>query len=168
MTFDNINKLIEPMLHAMGFELVRVRMMGGQRRTLQVMAEPADHERVMTVDDCAEISHAVSALLDVEDPIPGAYVLEVSSPGLDRPLVHAEHFARFVGHRARIEVDPPIAGRRRFVGRLRGLDDGHVVIETEGNAERLPLALIKRAKLVLADGAAPAAGRSGPGGRKSR
>jgi ribosome maturation factor RimP len=152
----------------MEFELVQVRLMGGSRRTLQVMAEPLDHGRVMTVDDCAEISHAVSALLDVEDPIPGAYVLEVTSPGLDRPLVRAADYERFAGERARIEVDPPIAGRRRFQGVLRGKDGEDVVIRLEGSTERLPLATIRRARLVPADAPIARAGQSPRGGSRSR
>ncbi len=152
----------------MGFELVQVRLMGGSRRTLQVMAEPLDHDRVMTVDDCADISHAVSALLDVEDPIPGTYVLEVSSPGIDRPLVRGADYVRFSGQRARIEVDPPVAGRRRFIGTLLGTDGEDVLVQMEKSTERLPLATIKRARLALTDELIGPAGRSHRGGSTSR
>lgn len=137
----------------MGFELVQVLVMGAQSKTVQVMAEPADRGRRMTVADCAEISHAVSAVLDVADPIGGAYRLEVTSPGIDRPLVRAEDYARFTGLEAKVEIDRPIDGRKRFKGVLRGLDGDEVVLEGEGEGEahRLPLARIKKAKLVLND-----------------
>src|SRR5271156_4437025 len=97
----------------MGYCLVRVALTGAQRPTLQVMAERGD-EVAMTVDDCADISRSISALLDVADPIASAYTLEVSSPGIDRPLVRPEDYQRFAGHLARIETRVPVAGRRRF------------------------------------------------------
>ena len=150
----------------MGYELVRVMLRGRQRPTLEVMAERADRA-AMTVDDCVEISRAVSALLDVEDPLPGSYVLEVTSPGIDRPLVRPDDFVRFAGLEARVETAEPIDGRRRFKGRLLGVEeaDGTVRIETAdgGGVAAIPLAAIKRAKLVLTDEliAAAAAGRGG-------
>jgi ribosome maturation factor RimP len=150
--------LIEPTLAAMGFELVQVRLVGGGRPTLQITAEPRDHARPMTVEDCAAISHAVSAVLDVADPIPQAYRLEVSSPGIERPLVTAEHFRRFAGERARIETEEPIGGRRRFTGRLVGCDGTTVTIEAEDGPVDVPLAAVRRAKL-LAE-AMPAAART--------
>jgi ribosome maturation factor RimP len=125
--------------------------MGGSRPTLQIMAEPMDRSRAMGVEDCAEISRAVSAVLDVADPIPGAYRLEVSSPGLDRPLVKAADYERFKGLEARLETVEPIDGRRRFQGRLGGLEGEEVVIATPDAALRLPLAGIKKAKLVVND-----------------
>jgi ribosome maturation factor RimP len=125
--------------------------MGGSRPTLQIMAEPMDRSRAMGVEDCAEISRAVSAVLDVADPIPGAYRLEVSSPGLDRPLVKAADYERFKGLEARLETVEPIDGRRRFQGRLGGLEGEEVVIATPYAALRLPLAGIKKAKLVVND-----------------
>lgn len=136
----------------MGFELVQVRLLGGGRPTLQVTAEPRDRSRPMTVEDCAAISYAVSAVLDVADPIQQAYRLEVSSPGIERPLVTAEHFRRFAGERARIETEEPIAGRRRFTGRLVDCDGKTVTIEIEGGPVALPLAAVRRAKLVAAPG----------------
>jgi ribosome maturation factor RimP len=149
---ENIERLIEPTLKAMGFELVLARMHGGSRPRLQIMAEPVDLARGMTVDDCADISHAVSAVLDVNDPIAGTYVLEVSSPGLDRPLVKAEHFSRFQGERAKLETELPIEGRRRFVGRLEGLVDGDVLLTPDEGGDtgslRVPLAGLRKAKLV--------------------
>src|SRR6516164_3227845 len=104
----------------MGYELVRVQFAGGDRRpTLQIMAERADR-RPMAVEDCAEISRMLSAVLDVEDPVQGAYVLEVSSPGIDRPLLRQADYERFSGFEARIELSRPMEGRRRYRGRLAG------------------------------------------------
>jgi ribosome maturation factor RimP len=114
------------------------------------MAERRDR-RPMTIDDCAEISHAVSALLDVADPFPGAYRLEVSSPGIDRPLVRAEDFERFAGFVARVETEAPIAGRRRFKGRLLGLVEDRVRLQATDGEQEIPHAAIKKAKLVLTD-----------------
>src|SRR6202047_1684457 len=114
----------------MGYRLVRVVITSGRRATLQVMAERLD-DQPMTVDDCTQISHSVSALLDVADPIPGAYMLEISSPGIDRPLVRTEDYDRFTGFEARIELARPIEGRERFHGRLLGTSAGHVRVGTE-------------------------------------
>lgn len=134
----------------MGFELVQVRMVGGGRRTLQVMAEPLDRNRRMNVDDCAEISHAISAVLDVADPIPGPYALEVSSPGIDRPLVRREDFVRFAGLEAKLECDPAVDGRKRFRGIIRGLEQDEVLVEGEkANLAKLPFASIRKARLTL-------------------
>jgi ribosome maturation factor RimP len=151
-TVSTIVELIEPALNDMGFELVQVRFMKGPgSTTLQVMAEPLDRGRGMTVEDCAEISHAVSAVLDVADPIAGAYRLEVSSPGVDRPLVKPEDFVRFAGSAARIELTEPAEGRKRFMGTLAGCADGEVLIEVEGERLRFPLARIGKAKLTVAE-----------------
>lgn len=149
--FSPLADLIAPTLNDMGFELVQVMVMGAHRKTVQVMAEPIDRARGMTVDDCAEISHAVSAVLDVADPIAGAYSLEVSSPGIDRPLTRADDYARFAGLEAKVEVDRPIEGRKRFTGILRGTEGDEVVLEAPEGAYRLSLARIRRAKLVLND-----------------
>ena len=145
-----IEALIQPTLHDLGFVVVRIGVSGGQRPRLQVMAEPVDG-RAMTVDDCAEISRAVSAVLDVEDPIHGAYTLEVSSPGIDRPLVRLDDFRRFAGHDARVEMVRPIDGRRRFTGRLLGVDEDNVSIEVAGTPLSLPFVDVQRAKLLLTD-----------------
>jgi ribosome maturation factor RimP len=154
----------------MGFELVQVRFMKGARSTtLQVMAEPRDRQRIMTVDDCAELSHAISAVLDVADPVAGTYRLEVSSPGIDRPLVKAADYDRFAGEPARIELDEPIEGRRKFTGRLGGLDDGDVLLNVEGVEHRLPLRRIGKAKLMAAEELLGTANRTGRrGGRAQR
>jgi ribosome maturation factor RimP len=146
-----IETLIAPSLEAMGYRLVRVAVTGGRRaQVLQVMAERTD-ERPMGVDDCTEVTHTVSALLDVADPIEQAYVLEVSSPGIDRPLVRREDYERFQGHEAKLELVAPINGRRRFQGKLAGVAADQVRIDLGAEVVELPLARIQRAKLVLTD-----------------
>ena len=135
----------------MGFELVRVQFGGGQHRpTLQIMAERIDRQP-MAVEDCAEISRNLSALLDVEDPVPGSYLLEVSSPGIDRPLVKPADFERFAGFDARLETKAPIEGRKRFRGKLMGVADDRVRLVEEGVELTLPLEQINKAKLLLTD-----------------
>ncbi|MDH3228662.1 MAG: ribosome maturation factor RimP [Alphaproteobacteria bacterium] len=155
-----IEKMIEPALTDMGFTLVRVHLSGGARPTLQIMAERSD-ESGMTVDDCAGISHTVSAILDVEDPISGAYTLEVSSPGIDRPLVRRRDFERFAGFEAKIEMRGEIDGRRRFRGRLAGMDGNAVRLTTKGGDVILPLDDIDRARLLLTDDLVAAAETAG-------
>lgn len=145
-----VERLIVPSLEAMGYALVRVRLTGSGRPTLQIMAERKDG-REMTVEDCAEISRTISAILDVEDPIAGAYLLEVSSPGIDRPLTRPEDFDRFAGHEAKVELSQPVDGRKRFRGRLLGIDAGQVRIAAEDGECLLPLPAIRSAKLVLTD-----------------
>jgi ribosome maturation factor RimP len=148
---NQIARIIEPSLDAMGYRLVRLMQTGGLHRpTLQIMAERRD-EAPMTVEDCAQISRSVSALLDVADPIAGAYLLEVSSPGIDRPLVRPEDYDRFAGFEARIDLAEPLDGRKRFRGRLLGREGGDVRLAVEAAEVRLPLAAITRAKLVLTD-----------------
>ncbi|MDP6709067.1 MAG: ribosome maturation factor RimP [Alphaproteobacteria bacterium] len=149
-----VEHLIAPSVEAMGYALVRVRFMGDQQRpTLQVMAERMDGAE-MCVDDCAELSRTISALLDVEDPLPGSYLLEVSSPGIDRPLVKAADFERFAGHEAKLECRRAQDGRKRFRGRLLGLE-GEVVrlalADGSGETAEIPLADLAEAKLVLTD-----------------
>ena len=143
-----IEALIAPSLEAMGYKLVRVAFMGGRNAVLQVMAERVDL-RPMSMDDCSEITHAVSALLDVADPIAHSYVLEVTSPGIDRPLVRAEDYERFRGFEAKVELLRPVGGRRRFRGRILGFAEGHVRLSLGAEEVELPLADVQRAKLVL-------------------
>ena len=145
-----IAQTIDPSLEAMGYRLVRVVITSGRRPTLQIMAERLD-DRPMTLDDCAQISHNVSALLDVADPIAGAYMLEVSSPGIDRPLVRSQDYDRFSGFEAKIELSRPIDGRKRFRGRLLGTARGNVRLATEEGETELPLDTVARAKLVITD-----------------
>jgi ribosome maturation factor RimP len=147
---NSIARLIEPSLTAMGYRLVRVAVTGGRRMTLQIMAERLD-DCSMTLDDCELISHSVSAALDVADPIAGAYMLEVSSPGIDRPLVRAEDYDRFSGFDAKIELARTVEGRKRYRGRLLGTSDGAIRLLTEAGEIRLPLETVMRAKLVLTD-----------------
>ena len=145
-----LEQLVGPALGGMGYELVRVHLSGGQRPTMQIMAERADRQN-MTVDDCAAISRNVSAILDVEDPIVGSYTLEVSSPGIDRPLVRKEDYVRFAGHEARIETRQPIDGRRRFKGRLSGLLGETISIQCGDVRAEIPFDEVVRAKLLLTD-----------------
>jgi ribosome maturation factor RimP len=145
-----ITELIEPTVRDLGFEIVRVLLTGRQRPTLQVMVEPVERG-ALTLDHCATISHAVSALLDMADPIGSAYRLEVSSPGIDRPLVKRTDFERFAGSEARLETVTPIDGRRRFRGRLVGVDGDDVCLQLPEGERRIPYGAIKKAKLVPSD-----------------
>jgi ribosome maturation factor RimP len=142
--------MISPSLDAMGYRLVRVAFTGGRRATLQIMAERRD-DVPMTVDDCAEISHSVSAILDVADPIQQEYNLEVSSPGIDRPLITREDFVRYAGYEAKIELARLIDGRKRFRGRVLGLADDTVRVALPDAEVALPFAEIVSAKLLLTD-----------------
>ena len=144
-----IEDIVAPTIVGMGFELVRVHLSRGG--TLQIMVEPADG-RPMDVEDCANVSRALSAVLDVEDPITSAYTLEVSSPGIDRPLTRAKDYARWTGHMARLETTEPVEGRRRFKGTLLGLEDGVVKLRLEDGQETgVPLSAVSRAKLEMTD-----------------
>lgn len=153
--------LIAPSILAMGYEIVRVRLSGKERPTLQIMADRAD-EAPISVDDCEAISRSVSAILDVEDPIKAAYVLEVSSPGIDRPLTRAKDWVRWAGHLARVELAVPLDGRKRFSGTVLGLaGPGPAGLGLDGQAGRLklddgaevalPLEAVRTARLVLTD-----------------
>lgn len=146
-----VETMIRPSLGDMGFEIVRILLMSGdQRQKLQIMAERADGS--LSIDDCAEISRTVSALLEVEDPIAGAYDLEVSSPGIDRPLTRLKDFERYSGFEARVELRLGQDGQRRFRGRLQGLDGDIILLrDGEGRDWRLPFADLARAKLILTD-----------------
>ena len=145
-----VRALIAPSLADIGYEVVRVMTIGAERLTLQIMAERLD-EDAMTVEDCASISRTVSAIFDVEDPIIGAYTLEVSSPGLDRPLVRKKDFERYSGLEAKIELHQALNGQRRYRGVLAGYADGVVTIVTENGATNLPFEEIDKAKLIITD-----------------
>jgi len=149
---SRLEALIGPSLDAMGYDLVRVQLQGNQRLTLQIMADRKDGA-AMGVEDCVGISRSLSALLDVEDPISGAYTLEVSSPGVDRPLTRAKDFVQWAGFEAKLESAQPIEGRKRFRGRLVGLDEAgnHVRLVVETGEVAIPLADVRGAKLVLTD-----------------
>lgn len=144
-----IADIIQPVVEDMGFELVRVRLMVAKESTLQIMAQKPDGS--IEVDDCAAISTAVSAVLDVEDPILDAYTLEVSSPGIDRPLTRLKDFDLWEGHVAKLETDELIDGRRRFKGVLAGTEGDEVLIEIEEGTIGLKFAWLSDAKLVLTD-----------------
>lgn len=145
-----VERLVAPSLAATGFEVVRVQFTGQYSPVLQIMIERTDR-RAISVDDCADVSRTVSALLDVEEVIAGSYTLEVSSPGIDRPLTRPEHFVRFAGFEAKLETRIPLGGRKRFTGRLLGLEGERVRIATAEGELALPLADVQRAKLVLTD-----------------
>lgn len=146
--------IIGPVIEGMGFELVRVRLMGGKTRILQIMADRPDGG--IEVDECAAISTAISAVLDVEDPIEDNYVLEVSSPGIDRPLTRLKDFEMWKGWEARIETTELIDGRRRFKGGLAGVEGEEILIEIEEAGQEVIIGLrfewLSDAKLILTDG----------------
>ena len=147
----------------MGYDIVRVLLSGDRSPKLQIMIERAGQTRLrdgITVEDCAAASRAVSALLDVEDPIAGSYVLEMSSPGIDRPLTRLEDFRRFAGFAARVEMRMPIDGRRRFSGRIVGLEGDRVLLDCETEQFALSFAGMIKAKLVLTDDLIAASQRS--------
>jgi ribosome maturation factor RimP len=145
-------ELLDPVAEAQDYEIVRLRLMGGQEsRRLQIMAERPDGE--MDIDDCAKLSRAISEVLDAADPIAGEYTLEVSSPGVDRPLTRKKDFETYEGYEARLELDRLAEGRKRFKGKLAGVDGDNVAIDLEGEDETtlIPFAWIHDAKLVLTD-----------------
>jgi len=145
--------IVGPVIEGLGFELVRIRLMGGKTRTLQIMADRA--EGGIVVDDCGEISTAVSAVLDVEDPVEDNYILEVSSPGIDRPLTRLKDFEVWKGWEARIETTELIDGRRRFKGTLAGVEGEEVLIDLEEGTETVTIGLrfdwLSDAKLILTE-----------------
>lgn len=146
-------EIIQPVIEGMGYELVRLRLQGGRTATLQIMADRP--EGGINVDDCGAISVAVSAVLDVEDPLEDAYHLEVSSPGIDRPLTRLKDFATFEGYDARLETSQPIDGRKRFKGVLAGVDGEEVLLNIEDRGETVTIGLnfdlLSDAKLLLTD-----------------
>ena len=143
----------EPTIRDLGYELVRIRLMGGQKKTLQIMADRP--EGGIEVEDCARISTAVSAVLDVEDPLSDAYTLEVSSPGIDRPLTRLKDFDTWEGFEARLETSELIDGRKRFKGTLQGTEGEEVLIEIENEGAPVTIGLrfdwLADAKLILTD-----------------
>ncbi len=141
--------IIAPVLEDMGFELVRVRLMSGKHEILQIMAERP--EGGIEVDECAQSSNAISAVLDVEDPIADAYALEVSSPGIDRPLTRLKDFAAFEGYEAKLETADLIDGRKRFKGMLAGVEGQDVLINIEEGTIGLNFDWLVEAKLILTD-----------------
>jgi ribosome maturation factor RimP len=154
---DRISEMVRPTVEGLGYLLVRVQVLGRQRPCVQVMAERIDGQPMM-VDDCVCLSRSISAVLDVEDPISATYTLEVSSPGIDRPLVKLADYDRFAGFEARIELARPVGGRRRFRGRLLGTAGESIRLDADGAEVEVRYADIQRAKLVLTEDllAAPA------------
>lgn len=148
-----ISEIVSPVVSDMGLDLVCVKIVGdGGSRNVQIMAEDPQTKR-LDIDKCAALSKAVSAVLDVEDPISGAYRLEVSSPGIDRPLMRLEDFETYKGFEAKLETDMPNAnGQRRFKGVLKGVKEENVAVETDQGLEEIPFAALVKAKLVLTDG----------------
>ena len=143
--------IVAPTLADMGYELVRISVLGRQRPTVQIMADRADGSQI-TVEDCEAISHAVGAVIDVDDPIPGQWELEVSSAGIDRPLTRRKDWNRFAGHLAKAELAIPIEGQKRFSGIVLGADGIHARMRLDSGVEvALPLTEIRKAKLVLTD-----------------
>lgn len=146
-----VQDLLEPVINDLGFDVVRIMTIGTQNPTLQIMIERKDRKNLI-VDDCAAVSRAVSDLLDEHDPIDGEYSLEVSSPGLDRPLVLPEHFARFAGYEAKIDTSCEVAGRKRFKGKIVSFDaDNKIHFEMDGTSYVIPFDAVNKAKLLLTD-----------------
>jgi ribosome maturation factor RimP len=148
MTGDELEKLIEPSIERLGYELsdLEVRL-GGKSGVIRLFI---DHPDGIGIEDCEKVSSAVSALLDVEDPIPEHYDLEVSSPGWNRKLRKVEHFQRFAGETVKVEMRFPIEGRKRFRGTLLSSDDANIVVDVDGESHTLPMATIDTARLVPA------------------
>ncbi|MBF9031334.1 ribosome maturation factor RimP [Rhodobacterales bacterium HKCCE3408] len=142
-------EILIPVIEGMGFEVVRIRLMGGQTKTLQIMAERPDGS--IDVDECAEISNAVSAVLDVEDPLEDAYTLEVSSPGIDRPLTRLKDFDTWEGWDAKLETAELIDGRKRFRGVLAGTEGDEVLVNLDEGTVGLKFDWLSDAKLVMTD-----------------
>jgi ribosome maturation factor RimP len=146
-------ELLDPVAEAIGYEIVRLRLMGAdEQRRLQIMAErPSDGD--MNVEDCARLSRAISEIMDAADPIAGEYTLEVSSPGVDRPLTRLKDFTTYEGYEARLELDRMAEGRKRFRGLLAGVEADNVAIDLEGEEHTalIPFAWITEAKLILTD-----------------
>lgn len=152
-TDERILALAEPIAADLGLRIVRVRVMAGKRRTVQIMAERIS-DGLVSVENCADLSRELSAVMEVEDPIAEAYMLEVSSPGMDRPLTDLEDFTKYEGYLARLELDRLVEGRKRFRGVLAGVEDGHVDINLDGETEStasIPFDWISEAKLLITD-----------------
>lgn len=148
---ERIAAVVEPSLAHMGYELVRIAVLGRHKPTVQIMVDRADGGPV-SIDDCTRLGQHFNAVMNVEDPLPGAWTLEISSPGIDRPLTRVKDWQRFVGHLARAEVTTPLDGRRRFSGIVVGADDTAARLRLDdGMVIALPFGNIRRAKLVLTD-----------------
>ncbi|NKB20431.1 MAG: ribosome maturation factor RimP [Alphaproteobacteria bacterium] len=145
-----IENMIDPSVIDAGYDIVRVQFADERRKTLQIMIERRDR-RPVTVDDCATVSRIVSTLLDVEDPVPGRYNLEVSSPGIDRPLVKVDDYERFAGFEATVETKQAFDGQKKFRGRISGVEGMNIQMDCDGESAELPFEDIRRASLVITD-----------------
>jgi len=146
MTGDELQELLEPAIERLGYELIDLEArLGGKSGIVRIFIDSPDG---IGLHDCEKVSRAVSALLDVEDPLPGQYNLEVSSPGLDRKLTKVQHFQRFAGETVKVSMRFPISGRKRFRGTLVSSDDENIVVEVDGEPHTLPMATIDTARLV--------------------
>jgi len=146
MTSDELQRLLDSAIERLGYELTDIEVrLGGQGGLLRLTI---DKPGGIDLDDCEKLSHAMSALLDVEDPVPGNYSLEVSSPGLDRKLTKVEHFQRFEGETLKVTMRFPVEGRRRFRGKLLSSNGENIVVEVDGESHSLPLTMIDTARLV--------------------
>ena len=149
----HLEPVFEPVIEKAGFRLVRLRIMGGAAKTLQIMAERADGS--MDVEGCTTLSHVLLDFIEAEDPIEGDYEIEVSSPGIDRPLTRMSDFTRWKGHEAKVELSAPLTtptgDRKRFRGQLEGLNGNDVVITSQGSRIQFPFRSVSEAKLVLTD-----------------
>jgi len=157
---ETLHKIIDPVAESMGYDIVRIALLNsptGGAVTLQVMAERPDG--AMLIEDCEKLSREISVLLDVEDPVSGEYVLEVSTPGIDRPLTRRKDFENYAGYIAKIELSAPQQGRRRYRGILLGMADDRVRIDVDGEVFEVDFDNIHRAKLVLTDELLAAASR---------
>lgn len=142
--------MLEPVIDNLGYETVRIMTIGQANPTLQIMIDKTDGTEI-TVDDCAKVSRALSAVLDEKDPITDKYSLEVSSPGLDRPLTKPAHFVRFAGNEVKIETDELFENRKRFKGSLEGMEDSAILLTMDGTTYRIPFDIISKAKIVLTE-----------------
>ena len=147
---ERIHKLIEASAEGLGYDVVRVQIMGKEQIVIQIMAEPKNGQE-MSVEDCSTLSRVISTLLEVDDPISGAYTLEVSSPGLDRPLTRLGDFKRFQGFEAKIEIIQTLGTRHRFKGHLLGVEDDKVRILVDGAEMKILYSDIRKAKLLMTD-----------------
>ena len=146
MSKQELIRLLEPTIERMGYELTDLELkVGGRSGLVRIFI---DQDEGVDIDDCEAVSRQVSAILDVEDPLPGNYTLEVSSPGLDRTLTKPAHFQRFMGEDVRVKLRFPLAGRRNFLGALKSADEENIEVEVDGEAHKLPIATIESARLV--------------------
>jgi len=147
---ERVIALIEPTASELGYRIVRVRLSGNRRKRLQIMAERVSDGQ-MGIDDCGRLSRALSPVFDLEDPVQGEYDLEISSPGIDRPLIRIEDFERFIGHEAKVETAAMLDNRRRWRGVIKAVEGDEIVLATDTGDARLKVSALSEARLVLTD-----------------